>query len=48
MYVMYEYEQFYGETCHLIYLDLGLNSQILFQSQAMRHLQGVAESEVSD
>ena len=42
---MYGYEQFSGETCHLVYLELGLNFQILFQSQIMRRLQGVAESE---
>ena len=44
MYVNYGCEQFSGETCHLIYLELGLD----FQSQTMRCLRGVAESEVSD
>ena len=32
MYVMYGNEQFRDETCHLIYLELALNFQILFQS----------------
>ena len=48
MYVMYGYEQFSGETCHLVYLELDLNFQIPFQSQTMVRLQGVAESVVSD
>ena len=46
MYVIDGYEQFCGETCHLVYLELVLNFQILFQT--MCRLQGVAESEVSD
>ena len=48
MYLMYGYEQFSGETCHLVYLELGINFQLLFQSETMRRLRGVAESEVSD
>ena len=38
MYVMYGYQQFSGETCHLVYLELGLNFQLLFPSQTMRRL----------
>ena len=37
-----------SETCHFVYLELGLNFQILFQSQTMRCLRGMAEPEVSD
>ena len=40
MYVMYGCEQVSGKTCHLVYIELGLNFQMLFQK--------VAESEVSD
>ena len=43
MYVIYENEQFDDETCDPIYLELGLNIQILFQSQTM-----LTEPKVSD
>ena len=37
-------EQFSDETRHLVYLELGLNFQILFQSQTILGLGVVAES----
>ena len=39
-------EQFSYETCHLVYLELGFNFQILFQSHIMLRLWDVAESEL--
>ena len=41
-------EQFSYETCHPVYLELGFNFQILFQSHIMLRLYDVAESELSD
>ena len=42
--------QFSYATCHIVhvYLELGLNFRIWFQSHTMLRLRGVAESEVSD
>ena len=40
--------QFSYATCHIVYLELGLDFRIWFQSHTMLRLRGVAESEVSD
>ena len=49
MYVMYGYEQFSGETCHLVYLELGFRFSNIVSKSNYAELAGcVAESEVSD